>query len=239
MVQEWNDFLVKVCLGIRSEVNECCIIKLQHMVFALQSVSGAVKSTIEIPLPDSLVQAVDTRINYFRAGRICSIEGIGVLLHGRNDIVCPNMNTKGAPIWPQGIIGSISHSGKFGMGIFAKSESFSGLGIDFEMVDRSQSVLELAEFICTEKEIQILNKGYTSEEAVLILFSSKESIYKAINQNIDCDISFHDVTLVKINEKKLKFRLSYSVIKHFTHISEIEVFFHKNSDFVLTLCLVG
>lgn len=237
-MQEWNDFLVKVRLELKSEVDECRIIKLQHMVFALQSVSGAIKSTVEIPLPDTLMTAVDTRINYFRAGRICLIEGIGVLLRDCKRIVSPNMDSKGVPIWPQGTIGSISHSGKFGMGIFAKTGSFSGLGIDFEVVDRSQSILELAEFICTEKEIQILNQVYSPEEAVLILFSSKESIYKAINESINYNISFHDATLVKINEKRLKFHLSKLAEKQLKNILEIEVLFYKNKDFVLTLCLV-
>jgi 4'-phosphopantetheinyl transferase EntD len=85
----------------------------------------------------------------------------------------------GEPIWPAGVVGSISHSGDRAIAVVALSSTSAGIGVDMEDRDRYFAGLEAE--IASSEELAALEAidpaGKIS--ATLETFSAKESIYKA------------------------------------------------------------
>lgn len=83
------------------------------------------------------------------------------------------------PIWPEGMVGSITHAGNLALAAVGSLSDASGIGIDLETRDRFFPALEAE--IATEEEMTWLGllEGRAREDATLEIFSAKESIYKA------------------------------------------------------------
>jgi len=84
------------------------------------------------------------------------------------------------PLWPPGLVGSITHSRRFCAVALAPATRISGLGIDFEPFRAIEP--ELHALICTPAELGSLHAGdwpCSLGELVCCLFSAKEAFYKA------------------------------------------------------------
>jgi 4'-phosphopantetheinyl transferase EntD len=82
------------------------------------------------------------------------------------------------PLWPDGMVGSISHSAGLAIAIVAPRSHFAAIGIDIELaetVDRS-----LWSDILTYREIEWILKHSATQHANLasVIFCAKESFYK-------------------------------------------------------------
>lgn len=86
---------------------------------------------------------------------------------------------KGCPQWPDGVVGSISHTDKYGIAAVAPETGYRSIGIDLEEIERMKPALWSRLF--TASEIAIL-KEHTDESEqqrhATILFSAKEAFYK-------------------------------------------------------------
>lgn len=106
------------------------------------------------------------------------------------------------PIWPNGCIGSISHSAS--IAVAALSTSLTGIGVDIERQGR-----------VTEK---IWPKIFTAEEALWLetapafcadlMFSAKEAGYKAIYPLGQRFIGFHEAR-IELDMPRQQFRIKY------------------------------
>lgn len=83
------------------------------------------------------------------------------------------------PIWPPGVVGSITHDGNHVLAAAAWVSVAGGIGIDLEARGRYFPGLESA--IATAGELAALSEleGRAREEATIEIFSAKESIFKA------------------------------------------------------------
>lgn len=83
-----------------------------------------------------------------------------------------------SPRWPQGIIGSISHTHGYCAVVAAKSGSLVGLGLDVEQEDPLKP--ELLRLICTDREQKWLDTQPLSDRYrfAKLIFCAKESAYK-------------------------------------------------------------
>lgn len=120
-------------------------------------------------------KASQNRTSQFRMGRHAAhraLRGLGV------DQVPILRGARREPIWPVGVVGSITHDGIRAVALVAKSTDSAGIGIDLE--DGSRYFPGLEDKIAGAREIAALEKGGRSrQDAVIELFSAKESIYKA------------------------------------------------------------
>ena len=92
-------------------------------------------------------KAVEKRRREFSAGRTCARQALRELGCADAPIV---HNQNGAPLWPTGIVGSITHSNTYAAAVAAKSLRACGLGIDMETVSRVSPAI--AGKILTEPE---------------------------------------------------------------------------------------
>jgi 4'-phosphopantetheinyl transferase EntD len=120
----------------------------------------------------ALGQVVDKRRREFRLGRHCARVALQRLGSPAGPILA---GAHREPLWPAGIVGSISHSGSWCAAAVAHAATTSALGIDVESDEALPA--ELVALIASPQEQHELPAGVTAWERVL--FSAKESVYKA------------------------------------------------------------
>lgn len=144
--------------------------------------------------------AIQKRQGEFAAGRLCAKEGLKKLGIENFPIL---KDDKGAPIWPDGIKGSISHSQGCCAAIVARVEKEESLGLDIEKLGRLGD--DLWEYLFGDEEIKWLkSQGSESQKMATILFAAKESFYKAQYLLSFSWLGFKDV-FIDINKIKKEF----------------------------------
>jgi 4'-phosphopantetheinyl transferase EntD len=142
------------------------------------------------------------RLADFSTGRYCAIKALEQLeIQGA---VIP-IGEDRAPIWPEGIVGSISHCDSLTGAIVAKSSDHSSLGLDIEEIGRVTP--DLWDLVFTENEKNFLFG--LSEENMLVkstaIFSIKEAFYKfqypltkTFLDFLDVEVELPDLTRVYV-----------------------------------------
>ena len=132
-------------------------------------------------------------ISSFSTGREC----IRLIQRNMGLPIFELISGENGPSWPEGIIGSISHSERSAIAIVVKE--IKGMGIDIERRGRVGD--KVVQRIATAEEI----KKYASASHFdwTLLFSAKESVYKAINPLERVYFGFKDVELCFDDGKKM------------------------------------
>lgn len=145
--------------------------------------------------------------------KICHLSaGIDSFADASSDLSCLNIDEfsilkdkYGRPTIPSGFLGSISHKGNVGVALVAEdvssdrdNESFQlmkGVGIDIEKASARKQRIEKR--ILTPNEINNLGglEGISREEEVLLRFSLKESVYKAMHPLINHYVGFQEAEI--------------------------------------------
>lgn len=101
----------------------------------------------------------------------------------------------GEPCWPDGIVGSLSHTDKIAVAAVASKDHFYALGIDLEDTDRVLKADIAARITLPEEHSWI--KEVSNEEILrtYLLFSAKECVYKAFFPLSFKHIGFRDALL--------------------------------------------
>jgi 4'-phosphopantetheinyl transferase EntD len=100
----------------------------------------------------------------------------------------------GEPIWPDGIVGSITHCQRCSVAAAAQSCEHLSLGIDLENIDRIQE-FEISSIVCRPNERAWVLAGKNSRERLGMLFSAKEALYKSLFRSHRRYIDFAEVEL--------------------------------------------
>ena len=98
---------------------------------------------------------------------------------------------RGEPLFPEQVVGSLSHSGGWSVAAVTRDSNVMGLGIDIQILvpgDRSN----LGQRIASAVELQWL---VNSSQKFLQLFSMKEAVYKALAPSLQRFIGFREVEI--------------------------------------------
>jgi enterobactin synthetase component D len=134
------------------------------------------------------------RRNEFILGRVCASKA-HEMRTGRELLSLPSNKDRSAE-WPSDVVGTISHNQHWVGAAVAKKTDLIGLGIDFEVMGRTK--IELASHIRSSGDIQKHPK-LSDEELLTIIFSSKESLYKALYPSVKKFFGFEDAALREID----------------------------------------
>ena len=121
-----------------------------------------------------VVQSVEKRRREFALGRACARAALAGLGHGEAVIA---KGDEGAPIWPAGIVGSITHTKDYAAAVAGERCRFTGVGIDAERKGGVTPQLWPRLFTLTEQEA--LHAQPDPSLAATLFFSAKEASYKA------------------------------------------------------------
>ena len=120
------------------------------------------------------------------------------------------------PLWPQHIVGSISHTQHCAAAAVTFENKYLGVGVDME--PSTQLEEKLFEAICRPEELALFaRERLTPKEAgerAKLLFSIKESIYKCLWPSVKSFIDFTEMQ-IELNESEQ----SYKAIAHTKKVS--------------------
>lgn len=120
-------------------------------------------------------RAVDSRVREFANGRSCARRALSKIGIKAGPIL---VGPQREPLWPQGITGSITHCPGYCAAAVALHEETLALGIDAEIdAPLPEGVLSL---IASEREATWLAGRCDATSWGRLLFSAKESVYKAL-----------------------------------------------------------
>lgn len=123
---------------------------------------------------------------------------------------CDNVGSAsdGAPIWPTGFCGSLSHSSEYAIAVIAPSAGVKIPGVDIEAFS-PPGIKEIADVFTTSEERQYLLSidEVDIESALLIAFSAKESLYKSLYPDIGVFLDFDAAFLCELDVEKKMFIL--------------------------------
>lgn len=179
----------------------------------------------------AMVRAFPTRRREFAAGRAMARDALTALGHAPTAI--PQAPDR-APVWPQGIAGSISHSDL--LCVAALSTDLIGLGIDIE--PNRDLEPNLITTICSDAEVARLPASDLLRLAKLT-FCAKEAAYKAqypITREI-LDFSDFDVTF---DFKALRFAACFTrQVGPFREGDRLDGQFGAAADHLVTTLSIG
>ncbi|NQU58110.1 MAG: 4'-phosphopantetheinyl transferase superfamily protein, partial [Rhodospirillales bacterium] len=151
----------------------------------------------------SVVKAVDKRKREFNTGRICAREALGKL--GEPSVAIP-VGPDRRPVWPPLVVGSITHCQGYCAAAVAWKHDIRALGIDAEP---HQALHDgMLEMIASPQERACIYNLAREEPDIhwdRVLFSCKESVYKAVNSNCKLWLDFEDVEVFFQGTKGLFF----------------------------------
>ncbi len=158
-----------------------------------------------LPLPAQLHQAVSKRQREYRAGRLCANAALHAAGYPR--AFYPEMGEDRLPAWPAGWLGSISHSGEFAVAVAAPESACTILGIDIQQRVTLATLLEIQALIAQPHE---LARFYATDSGtrLLLIFSGKESLYKALYPQVRQIQDFDAAELIHVGADGLEFRLT-------------------------------
>ncbi len=132
----------------------------------------------ELPIEEaaSVAMAVPRRRREFAAGRACARQAMAALGHAPVALPCQRDRT---PLWPQGLVGSITHTDAWTAAAVARrDQGFASVGIDLEPADGLPA--DLWSSVCTaDEQARVVRACHLSpEHAAHVLFCMKEAAFK-------------------------------------------------------------
>jgi enterobactin synthetase component D / holo-[acyl-carrier protein] synthase len=148
-------------------------------------------------LPQALRHATQERQREFLAGRWCAEQALRCL-GARSTHVA--MAEDRAPIWPDGVVGSITHTGDFAAAAVAWGTDIAGLGIDSEQIIDPAAARDIAD-VCMVDEATLFKAAHGRSfcEFCTFVFSAKEAVYKCLFPLTRKFLEFSDVRITSFD----------------------------------------
>jgi enterobactin synthetase component D len=138
------------------------------------------------------------------AGRIGAAHALGTI----NERAIPGIGPSGEPLWPEGVSGSITHSGTQAMAVVVRHQD-ALVGIDCEAILPDHEAREIQDGIVDAQEAMCLtHSGYPFALALTLAFSAKESLFKALFPQVKIYMSFECARVTEVTEKTITLALS-------------------------------
>ncbi|MEU5562458.1 4'-phosphopantetheinyl transferase family protein [Micromonospora musae] len=144
-------------------------------------------------------RAVESRRRDFTAGRVCARRAMATL--GLPPAPVPAADR--IPVWPSGVVGTITHTRGYCAAAAARSTEVRSVGMDAEQhKELNPGVRRL---ICLPEEDEHLARLPAGTSWPAVLFSAKETIYKVWHPVVGTWLDFTDA-LVEIDPEAGTFR---------------------------------
>lgn len=169
-----------------------------------------------LELPRPLLRAIKKRQIEFLAGRLCAKRCLEDL-----DLSPPpsiGINEDRSPIWPKMVIGSISHTDGLATAIVGPASQLESLGIDREKLILSATPPLIQHICIDQEELESLARKLrlSPEQALTLIFSGKESFYKALHPILKQFFGFHAARVTATNNLDVQIELVTELSNRFT-----------------------
>jgi 4'-phosphopantetheinyl transferase EntD len=138
--------------------------------------------------------AVQKRREEFSTGRWCARQALFELGVSPTPIL---VGVRREPLWPSGIVGSITHAAGLSAAVAGRIERWPGVGIDILDASAAGQILrDAARLIADEVEESSAREALRADvDPRALLFSAKESVIKAISERAQRFVDFTEIRL--------------------------------------------
>lgn len=160
-----------------------------------------------LELPSNLLYAIKKRQIEFLCGRLCAKSCMESLGYQNPPPILPGEDR--APIWPVELVGSISHTDRLATAVVGPAAQIESIGIDIERVIAEATPQMIKHICCDLDELDELQdeQKISREEALTLIFSGKESLYKAIYPRLQRFYGFQAARVKAFGSNQLKIML--------------------------------
>ncbi|MBY6211819.1 4'-phosphopantetheinyl transferase superfamily protein [Microbulbifer agarilyticus] len=156
-----------------------------------------------ILLPAQIARAVPQRQAEFLAGRYLAHSILGELHSPNREAPHIGIGEQRDPVWPKGVVGSITHCGSEAACVLASKARLRYLGIDRENWMTQNVYDEVVSSILDVDELtRLADVHLPSTQAATLIFSAKESLFKALYPTVQCYFGFECARLVSVDMDK-------------------------------------
>lgn len=158
------------------------------------------KMLVELPCDTQIGLSSSCRYAEFSAGRQAARRALTQLSPELGSMSVP-IGRDQEPLWPQGVLGSITHVPGLAAAAVGLSNSWRYLGIDLAQTAGGKAQSALRAFVLDKVELSLLQRrceaiGQPNLDAhVTHVFSAKECLYKAAFPSVRCFFGFADAKL--------------------------------------------
>ncbi len=128
----------------------------------------------------------------FSLGRLCARAALGQLTEASSPLL---RTSSGAPAWPNGFVGSITHTKGYAAAIVGPAIHFRGLGIDAEEIGAVAPALWPTIFSSRERDYLQRLRGNEQIRAATAMFCAKEACMKAVQEFMELEFTEVQVSL--------------------------------------------
>lgn len=201
--------------------------------FAIDQYQNQLFEELSIPFPKQLSMAVVKRKAEYLAVRYAAQRVLKTFGCGETPGISPDRS----PVWPSGWCGSLSHSGECALAVVAPKKSGVTPGIDIEFFAPKTMEKTAHMFTSAEEQYLLANSGIDYATALLITFSIKESLFKALYPEIGRYFDFDAAKVCEIDI--LAHRITLELTQNLSHRhitgSQIEGYYDISEDKVITV----
>jgi 4'-phosphopantetheinyl transferase EntD len=126
------------------------------------------------------------------------------------------------PLWPVGVVGSISHSSGFGVAAVAWQQDVPAIGVDIQLIEERYTDELISRFADPDEFDWVRSDPQRRTERAVKLFSAKESVFKALYPLRKVWFAF-DVAHLTPNQAEDSFRASVRLPAVSSSVIELDV----------------
>jgi len=166
-----------------------CLLRLRDLEYLCTGIDLA------LLLPELAGLALRRQLSFI-AGRLCAEKALQMVTGKWSAI---NMNGMGAPQWPTGCRGSITHDAERAIAIVSPARLHTYVGVDVECIATADELVAIADMCLTQSEQQLLAGTTQLDIEATLRFSAKESYYKAVYPSVVRWIDYVEVEVVNVD----------------------------------------
>jgi len=175
-----------------------CLIEFDTLKY-----TDALFDKFSVPFPQKLLPAVVKRRAEYLSGRYAA----QILLKNEGCTITVDTGPDHAPIWPAGWCGSISHTSGNSVAVITPQSTMLTPGVDIEESCPDVMCDTAHVFTTVDEMLYLSNCNIAYESALLITFSAKESLYKALYPKVHKFFGFDAATICYLNVDHQRFCL--------------------------------
>jgi enterobactin synthetase component D len=168
--------------------------------------------------PAQIAGSVRKRQAEYFHGRLCARQALGAL--GALGVGEVGIGAQREPLWPAGVVGSISHSKTLAAAVVAGAARCGGVGLDIEEWADHAAAEAMPGLVVSAREAAYL-RGFEREMArerlLTLVFSAKESFYKGAFGAVGRFFDFNAIELERLDldAGSLRFTLAETLSPRF------------------------
>lgn len=186
-----------------------------------------------VQVPEEIRRATTKRQSDYLAGRIAARHALERLT-GRA-IPSPARLPSGAPRWPAGVVGSISHGEGVAVAVAAGAAIHPAVGVDVQGILKPEQFRTLRSRILAEHAST--PAGWKDEVFLTLGFSAKESLFKALSADVAAPFGFDcaHLTGVSPTARLFELRLTKTLARQWAAGRNFAGRYHVTDQWLMTL----